>query len=132
MKDLKDFINEAMVSEGNPRGKYKVIAPMPTEDCWEYYAVANNDNSQIDLDEMEEMYERSGFAHFLAYAEKKRWKKDKKDYYIIPKGTKLQYDDYLTGAPHIGLFEINGDGIYLPLMHDSVRYGDYDNYLEEM
>jgi hypothetical protein len=103
----------------------------PTDDCWEYYAVANNDDSQIELDEMRYMYDEAKFDDFLKYAEKKRWKKDG-NYYIIPKGTTLEYSDYLTSAPHIGLFEINGDGVYLPLMHDSVEYGDYDEYLKEM
>jgi hypothetical protein len=132
MKSLKDFINESTINESNPRGEYKVIAPMPTEDCWEYYAYANNDDSQIDLEEMEEMYDQAGFANFLAYAKKKRWKKDGNGYYIIPRRTELTYDDYLSCAPHIGLFEINGDGVYLPLMHDSVKYGEYEQYLKSL
>lgn len=129
--NLKDFINEALVNEANVRGNYKVKKNFPTNDCWEYYAVADNDDSQIELEEMRYMYDEAKFDDFLKYAEKKRWKKDG-NYYIIPKGTTLEYSDYLTSAPHIGLFEINGDGVYLPLMHDSVEYGDYDEYLKEM
>lgn len=132
--NLKDFINESlgMVNKAmdKPRGKYTVVSPMPTDSCWEYYAYANKDNSQIDLEEMEDMYRSAEFANFLKYAQKKRWKKDKNDYYIIPKKTTLEYVDYITSAPHIGLFEINGDGVYIPLDHDSVEYGDYDKYLE--
>lgn len=130
MKELKDFINEALVNESNPRGKYTVVSPMPTDSCWEYYAYANKDDSQIDLDEIEDMYNSAGFDNFLKYAKKKRWKKDKDDYYLIPKKTVLEYVDYITSAPHIGLFEINGDGVYIPLDHDSVAYGDYDKYLK--
>lgn len=130
MKNLKDFINESIVNEGNPRGKYKVTSPMPTDDCWEYYAYANDDFSQIEQEEMEYPYNESGFARFLEYAKSKRWKTDKNGYYIIPKGTKLEYSDYMSSAPHIGLFEINGDNVYLPLDHDSVKYGDYDDYLD--
>lgn len=130
--NLKDFINEALVNESYARGSYKVKKNFPTNDLWEYYAVADNDDSQIDLDEMRDVYDEAQFDDFLEYAKKKRWKRDKDGYYIIPKGTLLEYSDYLTSAPHVGLFEIDWDGVYLPLTHDSLEYGEYDEYLKEM
>ena len=132
MKTLKDFIKESVINESNPRGKYKVVKPMPTIDCWEYYAVANNDDSKIEMEEMREFYDEAEFQNFLEYAKKNKWKKDGKGYYIIPKDTILAYSNYMSSAPHIGLFEINDDGIYLPLDHDTVSYGDYSKYMKEI
>ena len=31
MKSLKQYINESIVNESNPRGTFKVIKPMPTD-----------------------------------------------------------------------------------------------------
>jgi hypothetical protein len=106
---------------------------MPTDSLWEYYAVINKDNSQIDYEDLRDICDEAGFEDFLQYAERKKWKTDKsKRYYIIPKGTKLSYAYHLKYASHIGLFEINDDGVYIPFLYDSINYGDYDEYLKEI
>lgn len=138
MKKLRDFITESTtINESNPRGEFKVTKPFPTDDCWEYYAVANNDDPDADLEELQPLYDESEFENFIAYAEKKRWKTDKNGYFIIPKGTELYFSHEMDMAPHIGMFEVNGDKIngkkvYYPMVYDSVKYGDYDDYLEEI
>ena len=58
------------------------------------------------------MVEDTEFENFLAYAKKKRWKKDG-DVYIIPRRTTLDFIGPVDCAPHLGLFEINGDGVYV-------------------
>ena len=128
MKDLKGFIKESLY----PRGDFKVVDNFPTSDCQEFYAYANKDFSQIDKKDLQDVYEEAQFDKFLAYAKKKRWKKDKDGYYIIPKGTDLFFDTHLSSAPHIGLFHIDWEDVYLPLAYDSLNYGEYDDYLKEI
>lgn len=129
--DLADYINEALVNEGrDPRGSFKVIYPM-VDERWEFYDFVNDPDSltSVDADEVKAYVEDTEFENFLAYAKKKRWKKDG-DAYIIPRRTTLDFVGPVDCAPHLGLFEINGDGVYISLLYDGLRYGDYDDYLK--
>lgn len=133
MKNLRDFITESTtINESDPRGDFKVVRPFPTDDCWEYYAVANNDDPDADLEELQPLYDEAEFENFIEYAEKNRWKKDKNGYFIIPKGTELCFSHKMGIAPHIGLFEIDGKNVYYPMVYDSIAYGEYDKYLKEI
>ena len=124
MKNLKQFIKESL----DPRGSFMVKKNMPTQGLWEYYECVNNDPNN----EMAAAVEESEFENFLEYAKKNRWKTDSNGYYIIPKGTKLEFDSYLKCMSHIGKFEINGAGVYVTFMYDELDYGDLDEYLKEI
>lgn len=130
MKSLKNFIKESMVNESDPKGDFKVKKAFPTDFMWENYQFINNPDSLDDPDLIEDIVNESGFRDFLDYAEKKHWKKDSDGYYIIPKGTTLTYDGYLSNASHMGKWCVNDEDVYITMDYDSVSYGDYDEYLK--
>jgi hypothetical protein len=131
MKNLKDFINESIVNESDPRGDFKVIEDMPTDFMWEHYDfILDGKSDEPEL--MEDICKESDFEGFLKYAKKNRWKKTKNGYYIVPEGTELKFDSHLRCASHMGMWEINGDGVYLTMMYDEVRYGEMDEYLMDL
>lgn len=139
MKSLKEYVNESinvksvkMVNESNPESSFKVTKPFSTSFMWEYYTFVENPERSDDPEIMEEVVDRVGFREFLKYAEKKHWKKDRKGYYIIPKGTELNFDGSLGGyLDHIARWEIDNSGVYVSMTYDEIIHGEYDDYLEE-
>ena len=125
--NLKDYINESMrVNEGDPRGDYKVYKKWDTEEIfWEY----EDEDYKDDLP-------KSSVEHYETFKEKAetaKWKQNKNGFYIIPKGTTLEFISHNPEASHMGQFAINGDWDWvLQLMYDSLRYGEYDENIREM
>lgn len=133
MKQLSDFVKESIVNESNPRGNFKVIKPFPTDFMWEYYESyksRENEDYEEEYDEMRPLVDEAEFEKFLEFAKKKRWKKTKDGYFIIPKGTTLTWEDYLYSASHVGKWEIDGAGVYITMTYDEIKYDEHDKYLE--
>lgn len=133
MKQLSDFVKESMVNESNPRGNFKVIKPLPTTFMWEYYESYNSreeEDYDEEYDEISILIEEAEFEKFLEFANKKRWKKTKDGYFIIPKGTTLTWVDYLPSASWVGKWEIDDAGVYITMTYDEIKYDEYDKYLK--
>lgn len=127
---LKEFLNESlMINESDPRGDYKVKKNWTADEIfWEF----TDPNQRAEFDEETlQTYDR-----YCQKAKEAGWKTKKVDnveYYVIPRGTKLEFIGHNPHASHMGQFAINGDEDWIiEIMYDSLKYGDFDDYLKEI
>ena len=128
--ELKEFLKESlMINESDPRGDYKVKKNWnASEILWEF----NDPNQRADFDEETlQTYDR-----YCQKAKEAGWKTQKDrniDYYVIPRGTKLEFIGHNRKSPHLGQFAINGDKNWIiEIPYDSLQYDEFDEYLKEI